>query len=79
MNDIKISKTYKLNIKNQEIDLTQDEAYALYKQLSNALGLCEPVSAPLDDAIKKPYVSYNPYDNGYWNYPFQTWCHNTKL
>ena len=79
-NDIKISTTYKLNIKNQEFDLTQDEVYALYKQLSNALGLREPISAPDNDKVfSQPYIPYNPYDNSYWKYPFQTWCTVTNF
>ena len=77
-NDIKISTTYKLNIKNQEFNLTQDEVYALYKQLSNALGLREFINAPDNDKVfSQPYIPYNPYNKD-WTYPSQTWCYVTN-
>lgn len=78
MNEIKISRTYTIKIKNQELNLTNDEIHDLYKEITNTLGLREPISSPFDDAIKKPYVPYNPYLNDYWTYPFQTWCSATK-
>lgn len=72
MNNIQVSQTITVKIKNADFVLTSSEAIALYNALGTALNLHKVVDAP-------PYQPYYPNPFWYTIPPVTTTCENKNL